>query len=277
MSQRQNSDALEQRLEANEVAAWRAMFQSPAPAVAAQLGLGYAEQGGALQIWNRAAPTLLFNRVLALGVFQPADDALIDALLARAQAERTRCMIQVAPGAQPADLAERLGARGLKAEPAWLMHVRALDGALPDVSVPAGYRIEQVGPAGAAAWGDALLAAWGFPAAAAAGALTLVLTLIQHPSATCFAAIEQASGQVVGGGALVVSGDVGGLYSDGVRVEHRRHGIQEALIAARLAEAHRRGCALACSQTLEAHSSRHNMAQAGFEVAYTRQNYVTPK
>jgi GNAT superfamily N-acetyltransferase len=253
------------------------MYQSPAPAVAAQLGLGYAEQGGALLIWNRAAPTLLLNRILALGIFEPADDALIDALLARAQAEKSRCMIQLAPGAQPADLAARLQARGMKAEPAWLMHSRALDDRLPEMVVPAGYSIEQVAPAGAAAWGDALLAAWGFPAAAAAGALTLVLALIQHPDATCFAAIEQSSGLVVGGGALFVSGDVGGLYSDGVRPEHRRHGIQEALIAARLAEARRCGCALACSQTLEAHSSQHNMALAGFEVAYTRQNYVMPK
>ena len=67
------------------------------------------------------------------------------------------------------------------------------------------------------------------------------------------------------------------MYTDGVREEHRRHGIQEALIAIRLAEARRRGCALACSQTLEAHSSRHNMAPTGCEVAYTRQNYVMPK
>jgi len=85
----------------------------------------------------------------------------------------------------------------------------ALDDPLPATVAPAGYWIEQVGPAGAAAWGDALPAAWGFPAAAA-GALTLALTLIQHPDATCFAAIEQASGQVVGGGALVIGGDIGG-------------------------------------------------------------------
>jgi GNAT superfamily N-acetyltransferase len=277
MSNPQDILALERRLEANEIAAWRAMCRPPAPAIAAQLGLGYAEQGGALLIWNRAAPTLLFNRILALGVFEPADDALIDALLARAHAEKSRCMIQLAPGVQPADLAARLQARGLRAQPAWLMHSRALDDNLPETVVPAGYRIEQVAPAEAAAWGDALLAAWGFPAAAAAGALALALTLIQHPDATCFAAIEQSSGLVVGGGALVVSGDVGGLYSDGVRVAHRRHGIQEALIVARLAEARRRGCALACSQTLEAHSSQHNMALAGFEIAYKRQNFVTPK
>lgn len=277
MSDQHDITALERRLEANEVAAWRAMYQSLTPVIAEQLGMGYAEQGGALLIWNRAAPTLLFNRILALGVFEPADDVLIDALLARATAERSRCLIQLAPGAQPADLATRLQARGLKADPIWLMHSRALDDPLPEIAVPAGYQIEQVAPAGAAAWGDALLAAWGFSAAAAAGALALGLALIQHPDVRCFAAIEQSSGQVVGGGALFVSGAVGGLYSDGVRVEHRRHGIQEALIAARLAEARRCGCALACSQTLEAHSSQHNMALAGFEVAYARQNYVMPK
>jgi GNAT superfamily N-acetyltransferase len=264
-------------LESNEVAAWRAMYHSPAPEIAARLGLGYAEQGGALLIWNRAAPALQLNRILALGVFEPSTDQLIDDLLARAQAERSRCLIQVAPSAQPADLAARLQARGLRAEPAWLMHCRRLDDTLPPVVIPPGYRIEQVALAGAAAWGDALLAAWGFPAAAAAGALALVLALIRHPDAVCFAALEQGSGRVVGGGVLFVTGEVGGLYTDGVREEHRRHGIQEALIAVRLAEARRRGCALACSQTLEMHTSQHNMALAGFEVAYTRQNYVMPR
>lgn len=277
MSQPEDSMALARRLEANEVAAWRAMYHSPAPEIAAQLGLGYAEQGGALLIWNRAAPTLLLNRILALGVFEPATDTLIDELLARARVERSRCLIQVTPGGQSADLAARLQARGLKAEPAWLMHYRALADTLPDVVVPPGYRMEQVAPAKAAAWGDALLAAWNFPAAAAAGALAVALELIRHRDATCFAAIEQSSGHIVGGGALFVTGEIGGLYSDGVREEHRRHGIQEALIAMRLAEARRHGCTLACSQTLEVHSSRHNMALAGFEVVYTRQNYVMPK
>ena len=63
---------LTHRLEANELAAYRSIYQAPSSAVAGQLGLGYADYGGALLVWNRAAPTFLFNRVLALGVFQPA-------------------------------------------------------------------------------------------------------------------------------------------------------------------------------------------------------------
>ena len=82
---------------------------------------------------------------------------------------------------------------------------------------------------------------------------------------------------IVGGGMLFISGDVAGLYADGVREEHRHHGLQDALIAARLVEAHSQGCTLACSQTLAAHPAQRNMAEAGFQVAYTRLNYVVLK
>jgi len=56
MTQPTDSAALARRLEANEIAAWRSIFQAPAPDVAAKLGLGYAEQAGALLIWNNMLP-----------------------------------------------------------------------------------------------------------------------------------------------------------------------------------------------------------------------------
>jgi GNAT superfamily N-acetyltransferase len=131
-----------------------------------------------------------------------------------------------------------------------------------------------VSPATAAAWADALLAGWGFPDRAAAGALAIVLPLLIQPAWTCLATVHEASGQVVGGGALFIDAGIGGLYCDGVRPEHRQHGLQETLIAARLAMAQEQGCTLACSQTLVGHTAEHNMARAGFEVAYRRPNYM---
>jgi hypothetical protein len=277
MSQPADIAGLARRLEANEVAAWRAMYQAPSNEIAAQMGIGCADEHGALLIWNRSAPVFLFNRLLALGVFEPASVAALDALLARARAEGSRAGIQVAPAALTSNLAALLDARGLARAPAWLMHCRALDGPLPAAVAPPGYRVERVAPAAAAAWCDALLAAWGFPAWAAAGALALVLPLHQHPDFVCFAAIEQATGQTVGGGALFVSGGVAGLYADGVRPEHRHHDLQDALIAFRLEEGRRLGCDIASSQTLANHPAQHNMAQAGFAVVYERANYVMPK
>jgi hypothetical protein len=277
MSSSADTTELARRLEANEIAAWRSMYHACPVAIAVQIGCGYAEQGGALLVWNRAAPVLLFNRIMGLGVFEPATDALIDRLLAHARAEKSRGEVQVVPAAQPADLAARLAARGLKPTAPWMVHYRTLDGRLPSDDASSGYWIERVTPASVATWGDALLAAWGFPAVAAAGSLMLMLPIAQDPRFTCFAAIHEASGEVVGGGALYVANGVGGLYGDGVRLEHRGHHLQKALITTRLAEARRQGCDLAASQTLETNSAQHNLALMGFEVAYTRLNYVMPK
>ena len=249
MSQPDDITTLAQRLEANEVDAWRAIVQGPPAAMAQQLGLGWAEQGGALLIWNRAAPVPIYNRLLALGVFEPATDALLDTLLAR----------------------------GLRQNPAWLMHFHALRGELPAPDPPPGYRIERVTPESAPAWSDAILAGWEVPQWAATGVLATLLPLAQHPAWACYLAIYEPTGLVVGGGALFVAHGVGGLYTDGVRAEHRGRALQRPLIAARIAEAQRRGCELACAQTYVASAGQRNMASLGFEVAYTRLNYVMPK
>lgn len=278
MSQPIDSAALARRLEANEIAAWRAMFRAPAPDVAAKLGVGQLEQAGALLIWNRAAPVAIYNRLLSLGVFEPATDVALDAFLERCRAEQSRCNVQIAPVATPANLAAKLRARGLRQDTAWLMHYRTLAGALPDTAPPPGYRVERVTtPASAAAWSDAVLAGWQVPAWAAAGVLATLLPLAQQPDWSCYLAIHEPTGLVAGGGALYASGGVGGLYTDGVRAEHRGHALQRALIAARLTEARERGCDMASAQTYVASAGQRNMAQHGFEVAYTRQNYVMPK
>jgi GNAT superfamily N-acetyltransferase len=277
MNQSDDTITLAQRLEANEIAAWRSMYQAPPPEVANSLGIGYAERDGTLQIWNRAAPVSLLNRVLGLGIFEPATDALLDELLARGLAVTSRLYVQLAPAARPDDLAARIAARRLRREPEWQVHSFPLNGALPVAPTPAGYRVEQVSEATVAAWADALLAGWGFPGWAAAGALALVLPLLTQPAWTCLAAVHVASGQVIGGGALFVADGVGGLYCDGVRPEHRQRGLHEALIVARLAAARQQGCGLACAQTLAGHTAEHNMVRAGFAVAYTRQNYMMPK
>lgn len=277
MSRPDDITTLAQRLEANEVEAWRSIMRGPTAAMAEQLGVGWAEQDGALLIWNRAAPVPIYNRLLALGVFEPATDALLDALLARSRAEQSRCTVQVGPAARPGDLAARLAARGLRQSSAWLMHFRALTGELPAHAPPPAYRIERVTPESAPAWSDAILAGWEVPQWAATGVLATLLPLAQHPDWACYLAAYEPTGLVVGGGALFVAHGVGGLYTDGVRAEHRGRAIQRSLIAARISEAHRRGCELVSAQTYVASAGQRNMASMGFEVAYTRLNYLMPK
>lgn len=268
---------LTNRLEANELAAYRSIYQAPSADVARQLGFGCADYEGALLIWNRAAPTFLFNRVLALGVFQSATEGQIDGILARCQHEQARCDFQLTPGALPNDLASRLTARGLRPSTPWLAHYRLMSDGPPSAAALPGYRIERVTPATTAAWADALLAGWGIPAWAAAGGLAVTLPIAASPDWICYAAIHEATGATVGGGQLFFANGIARLYGDGVRPEHQRRGIQAALIAERLVEAQRRGCDLTCSLTLPDHSAQRNMERAGFKIAYTRPNYTMPK
>src|SRR5262249_9782169 len=112
MAQPSDNLALVRRIEANERAAWRAPYAAVWPMLAAHLGIGYYEHGGALMIWNRAAPVILFNRIIGLGVFEPTTGALLDVLLNRAYAEGMRALVHVAPDVLPHDLAAQLTGRG---------------------------------------------------------------------------------------------------------------------------------------------------------------------
>ena len=273
MTESNATTELTRRLAHNEIAAWRTIYQAVSADLATRLGIGYAEDAGALRIWNRSAPVFLFNRVIGLGVFEEATDAAIDNILADMQATQTSAQVEVVPMARPADLAARLPARGLTRATSWLIHYRTLDGDVPIVETP-GYRIERVTAANAAEWSDTLLTAWDFSARAATGVLAVTVPLAQNPAMICLAAIHEASGQIAGGGMLYVSEGVAGLYADCVRPAYRQHHLHDALIAVRLAEARRLGCDLACSQTLAHHPAEHNMAQAGFKIAYEQQNFV---
>jgi GNAT superfamily N-acetyltransferase len=277
MAQPSDNLALVQRIEANERAAWRAPYAAVSPMLAAHFGIGYYEHGGALMIWNRAAPATLFNRIIGLGVFEPTTGALLDVLLNRAHAEGIRCLVHVAPDALPHDLAAQLTGRGLTPVANWLVHRRALDGPLPPIVLPPGYRLEYVAAADAPQWSEVPLAAWDFSDRQVTGALALTLPYTNDANTICLSIIHEASERIVAAATLFIHDDVAGLYTDSVRFEHRGRGLHAALIAARLADARARGCTLAICQTLEGHAAQRNMVRAGFEVAYARQNYVMPK
>ncbi len=70
----------------------------------------------------------------------------------------------------------------------------------------------------------------------------------------------------------------GGVASEGVAQmggaatlpEHRRHGVQGALLVARLEAARRAGCDVAVVTTQPGSKSQENVQRQGFELLYTR-------
>ncbi|RDH76433.1 GNAT family N-acetyltransferase [Mycolicibacterium moriokaense] len=77
-------------------------------------------------------------------------------------------------------------------------------------------------------------------------------------------------GLVAGGGALIVTDGVAQLVGAATAPEHRRRGVQTALLARRLADAGAAGCDIAVVTTAPGSKSQQNVQRQGFALLYTR-------
>jgi len=76
--------------------------------------------------------------------------------------------------------------------------------------------------------------------------------------------------ELAGGASLRVHEGVAQLCGAATLPAHRRRGVQSALLAARLADAARRGCDLAVVTTQPGSKSQENVQRSGFELLYAR-------
>jgi GNAT superfamily N-acetyltransferase len=77
-------------------------------------------------------------------------------------------------------------------------------------------------------------------------------------------------GAVAGGGGLRITDGVAQLVGAATLPEHRRRGVQTALLATRLADAAAAGCDVAVVTTAPGSKSQQNVARQGFSLLYTR-------
>lgn len=82
--------------------------------------------------------------------------------------------------------------------------------------------------------------------------------------------LARIDGEPAGAALLVVDGDLGYLANASTLPEFRNHGVQTALIAARIRDAAAAGCGLVSSQTEFGSASQRNLERAGLQVAYTK-------
>jgi GNAT superfamily N-acetyltransferase len=77
-------------------------------------------------------------------------------------------------------------------------------------------------------------------------------------------------GVVAGGASMRISEGVAQLTGAATAPAHRRHGVQTALLSARLADAVRAGCEIAVVTTQPGSKSQQNVQRRGFHLLYTR-------
>jgi acetyltransferase (GNAT) family protein len=82
--------------------------------------------------------------------------------------------------------------------------------------------------------------------------------------------LARREGAAAGGASMRISDGVAQLCGAGTLREHRRRGVQAALLERRLAEAARAGCELAVVTTLPGSKSQENVLRTGFELVYVR-------
>jgi GNAT superfamily N-acetyltransferase len=82
--------------------------------------------------------------------------------------------------------------------------------------------------------------------------------------------LARRAGVPAGGASLRVSEGVAQLCGAATRPEHRRRGVQGALLHARLDDAARAGCDVAVVTTQPGSKSQENVQRQGFELLYTR-------
>lgn len=263
--------ALVRAAEAAEVAATEATYLAAPPDLAAAARLGCARFGAALLVHAAAFDVLMHNRVVGLGVAEPARLEVVDEAEARFRAlGAKRFMVPVAPGAEPADLADRLAERGFYRHNHWIRLVRDADA---PGEARSDLRVAPLDASHAPEFGRIEAEAFGHPPEVAAWNAALV----GRPGWQFVGAFDGDT--LAGVGGLFVNGEAAWFGFASTRAGWRGRGAQSALIARRLELARAAGCRWCVVETAadtpeKPNPSTHNLRRMGFRDAYERPNWV---
>jgi hypothetical protein len=237
--------------------------------LAERVGLRLERFGRAIAMVYRSFPSPMLNQVMNLGVFEPASEAVLDAIIALYHEANLPFMVQVSP-ATATDLQARLESRGL-VRGGNLAVFRRSPTPMPEVH--SDLRVERIG----AEWGDALgnilARAFGAPPEAA----LINASLAGKPGWYCYLAFDRDT--PVGMGRMFVKGNMAYMLGAGTLPEYRRRGAQAAILARRFLDAANLGCTILTMETGEElperpNASYRNAVRAGFEPVYLEHTYI---
>ncbi len=226
--------------------------------------LALAVGGGYAMRVPEAPASPLVNRVVGLGLSEPATEDGLDAALAAMGG--TAVYVAVSPSARPPELAVWLSARGFEPGWGWMLFERGPEH--PPV-VESGVELAEVGPERAEAFGRIVAAGYGLPEAT----VPFVAALAGNGDWTCWLALD---GGEPAAAALWARGGAVYLGFAATLPEHRGKG---ALIAARIRRAGELGCETIVSETGERRDDRpsnsyRNLLRFGFEERYVVPNWL---
>jgi hypothetical protein len=225
-----------------------------------------------------------FNKMIGVGLEGPLDEAAqgaLEAIERELAARRAPLQAEIATLAH-SSLARLLTARGYALvgfeNVLGLRLDEALASRLAATPLPLGLTVVEGEDAERHAWIDTIITGFAHPDVVPGGesheafprdALAQVMAdMAQVSDFTHY--IARLHGAVAGGAGLRTCGGVAQLCGSATLPEHRRRGVQTALLARRLLDAARGGCDVAVITTQPASKSQENAQRHGFALLYSR-------
>jgi GNAT superfamily N-acetyltransferase len=231
--------------------------------------------GGANCFMTRRLDYPLTNRVIGLGLTEPATEALVDQIVGRYKEAGNAFMVPLSPAAEPAELVRWLEERGLKRGASWVKMYRSTEA--PVEPARTDLRIERATPEEVKAMAVVLNEAFGATGHVADFFLAVTEVQLYLPDWHWYIGWDGDTPVAVA--SMRIAGQVAGFYSGATLKSHRGRGGQSAMFERRLRDAKAAGCRWVVTETGEEkpgevnHSYR-NMLRAGFQLAYARPNYL---
>lgn len=252
------------------------LFQLATDEDAEDAGLRAARIGSATVVAASGIDAPAFNRVLGLGIGEPASEPLLDDIIDWYRATGgSRLFVKVSPMARPPALFEWLRARGFVHHHNRIRLFRGAQEPPPratDLHVEE-IAVEEIAPEQAETFAATLAQAFGWPPRVQ----PLLVRLVGQPGWKHYLAFDGRT--LVAAASLYVGGSVGHLGPAATLPAYRRRGAQRALLARRLRDAAALGCTVLATETAEDRPdhpspSFRNVQRFGFEVAYLSPNYL---
>jgi GNAT superfamily N-acetyltransferase len=254
-----------------ELAGWAEVWDAAPADLAARHGIACTRIGGALCTAVGGQESTMLNRVVGLGLDQPATTRDLEAIEAFFGRHGQRFYVSLSPQAKPSDLPTQLQRNGFEPGYAWMKFTRGTDEPPPTQTE---LRVERVDPDHGADFGEVVAAGYELEP-------FTVPWLAELPKTSWRCYVAYDGDEPAGAAALYTYDGAGYLCFAATRPEHRRKGSQSALLARRIRDALEAGCSQLFTETgeripLKPSASYRNILRFGFAEAYLRPNYLSP-